>query len=138
MIGFSSYCELPLYEQRKLQSNNFSGWRGYDEWSELDEDLTGSVKRKKMIELEKLLKTHDYFYVYSNGPSYRKGKTSQDQIEKLVGEIGKDGLKLYRKYIKQNESVEEKEKKKTKKEKEDEDEIVNVKPKRDLNRQRTI
>ena len=44
--------------------------------------------------------------MYSSGKSYDKGKESEETIEKLVGEIGKDGLKLYRKYISTKESKE--------------------------------
>ena len=94
------------------------------------EDLTGTQLSNKMRELEKLLKSHDYYFMFSDDSrSYKRGQDSSDRIEKLAHEIGPDGLKLYRKYLKKNESVEEKEKKRTKKEKEEDDELVNVKPK---------
>ena len=70
------------------------------------EDLSGNQKKTKMDELEKLLKAHDYFYVYANGRIYDRGKQSQEQIERLVKDIGPSGLKLYRKYLKKNESKE--------------------------------
>ena len=70
------------------------------------EDLSGNQKKTKMDELEKLLKAHDYFYVYANGRTYDRGKQSHEHIERLVKDIGPSGLKLYRKYLKKNESKE--------------------------------
>ena len=93
--------------------------RTYKKWLELGEpehlvksniyieDLSGNQKRMKIKELQKLLSTFDYWYSKSSDSRvYRKGKEQEDTIDKLVGEIGKDGLKLYRKYISTKESKE--------------------------------
>ncbi len=76
----------------------------------LEEDISGGLKKKQMIELEKLLKKHDYYFVYANGRAYEKGRDEEQEIEKLVKDIDtsdgkKDALKLYRKYLKKHESV---------------------------------
>lgn len=71
------------------------------------EDLTGTQLRNKLRELDKLLKSHDFWYTYSDDSrTYKKGKESQERIEKLVKEIGPDGKKAYRNYIKKFESKE--------------------------------
>ena len=70
-----------------------------------DEDLSGSQKKIKMKELGRLLKSFDVYYHYSDDSrAYKRGKEQQDTIEKLANEIGADGLKYYRKFLRQNES----------------------------------
>ena len=65
----------------------------------INEDLSGKVKKKKMDELELLLKSHDWFFIFSDDSrSYRKGQEQQSKIKRLVDFIGKDGLQLYRQY----------------------------------------
>ena len=57
------------------------------------EDLSGGEKTKKIVLLKQLLKDFDFFYHYSDDRrAYQRGKEQQDTIEKLVKEIGKDGL----------------------------------------------
>ena len=71
------------------------------------EDLSGREKTTKIILLKRLLKDFDYHYTRSDDRrSYQRGKEQEDKIEKLVKEIGKDGLKIYRKYISTKESKE--------------------------------
>jgi hypothetical protein len=71
------------------------------------EDLSGRDKTSKISLLKRLLQDFDFFYHYSDDKrSYERGKSQQDTIEKLVKEIGKDGLKIYRKYISTKESKE--------------------------------
>ena len=71
------------------------------------EDLSGNQKRTKIKELQKLLTNFDYWYSKSSDSRvYRRGKEQEDTIERLVKEIGKDGLKIYRKYISTKESKE--------------------------------
>ena len=71
------------------------------------EDLSGREKTTKIILLKRLLKDFDYHYTRSDDRrSYQRGKEQQDKIEKLVKEIGKDGLKIYRNYISTKESKE--------------------------------
>jgi hypothetical protein len=111
LMSFIKYGNKTLEERKVLSQPDYSGMRIWTNpllskpHNQVDEDLSVSVKRVKMAELEKLLKSHDYFYMYSNGRAYDKGKESEEEIEELVGEIGKDGLKLYRKYLKKNESI---------------------------------
>ena len=69
------------------------------------EDLSGREKTTKTILLKRLLKDFDFHYTRSDDRrSYQRGKEQQDKIEKLVKEIGKDGLKIWKDYIKRNES----------------------------------
>ena len=71
------------------------------------EDLSGNQKRTKVKELETLLQKFDVYYHYSDDSrSYSRGKEQQDTIEKLVKDIGRDGLVYYRKFLKKNESKE--------------------------------
>ncbi|MCL0046286.1 hypothetical protein M1N16_08720 [Nitrospinaceae bacterium] len=162
LMRFNQFSEKPLHEKRALQNINYFLWDGRGrlnhDLNHYKEDISSSTKKKMMIQLEKLLKSHDYYFIYSDDSrSYNKGRDEQEEIERLVKEIDtadgkKDALKLYRKYLRKNESMhedqdkmdihlsisgdclkkllgDEKEKKKTKKEKAEEDEIVNVKPK---------
>ena len=72
------------------------------------EDISGSQKGTKIKELERLLKSHDWTYMYSDDRRYYdKGRDSSDKIHKLVTDIGDDGKKLYKKYSKKYESVNE-------------------------------
>mgnify|MGYP005661634433 FL=1 len=71
------------------------------------EDLSGREKKTKIVLLKRLLQDFDYHYTRSDDRrSYQRGKEQQDKIEKLVKEIGKDGMKIYRKYISTKESIE--------------------------------
>jgi IS1 family transposase len=72
-----------------------------------DEDLSGSQKKIKMKELGRLLKDFDVLYHYSDDSrSYKRGKEQEETIEKLANEIGADGLKMYRKFLRRNENKE--------------------------------
>jgi len=83
--SFREFCKLDKEEQVSLGS--------------LQEDLSGTVKKKKMKQLEDLLKKHDWFYFYSDDPRYyKKGTEEQSVIRKMIDEIGKDGMKLYKSY----------------------------------------
>ena len=69
------------------------------------EDLSGNQKRTKIKELQKLLKDYDFYYSMSDDyRAYKRGKEQQDKILKLVREIGKNGEKIWKDYIKRNES----------------------------------
>ena len=69
------------------------------------EDLSGNKKIIKIKELQKLLKDYDFYYSMSDDYSaYKRGKEQQDKILKLVREIGKNGEKIWKDYIKRNES----------------------------------
>ena len=63
----------------------------------LKEDLSGNQKKTKMTELEKLLKSHDWYFTFSDDiRSFRKGEEELSKIRRLVDFIGKDGMKLYK------------------------------------------
>ena len=95
--SFREFLELDQDTQTRLGS------------FQVNEDLSGNQKEKKMKELEKKLKSHDYFFHYSDdGRSYKKGQKEQDEIRKLVDEIGEDGLSLYKQYLKQKGLMEDK------------------------------
>ena len=84
-MSFREFLELDKETQRQLGIIN--------------EDLSGKVKKKKMDELELLLKSHDWFFIFSDDSrSYRKGQEQQSKIKRLVDFIGKDGMKLYKSY----------------------------------------
>ena len=63
------------------------------------EDISGSQKRTKMKELERQLKSHDWWYSMSDdGRAWDRGRKQADDIHKLIKDIGDDGKKLYKKY----------------------------------------
>ena len=129
LLRFNSWMKKSLNEQRKSQRIDYSDWDGFDD--SFNEDLSGSDKKNKILLLKKLLSNFDKYYHYSDDSrAYRKGKEQQDEIEKLVKEIGKDGSKIYKKFFEQVEGkTKDDAKKRTKKEKEEDDELVDVKPK---------
>ena len=90
-ISFREFLELDKETQRQLGNMN------------MNEELTRQVKKKKMMELETLLKSHDWWWVMSDSKqSYKKGEEEQSKIRRLVDYIGKDGMKLYKTYGKKN------------------------------------
>ena len=112
LLGYKSFRELPLREQQDLQNIDYFKWNGRerlnDDLNSYYEDLSGSVKRKMILQLQKLLKDFDYWYnMSSDSRAYRKGKEQQSEIEKLVQTLGKDGKKIYKKYIATKESMNE-------------------------------
>ena len=112
MLRLQSFLEKPIQEQQDLQNIDYFKWNGRerlnDDLNLFYEDLSGSVKRKMILQLQKLLKDFDYWYSMSSDPRvYRKGKKQQDEIEKIVQALGKDGKKIYRKYIATKESMNE-------------------------------
>ena len=103
LLRFNSWLKKSLHERKESQKIDYSDWDGFDD--SFNEDLSGSDKKNKILLLKKLLSNFDKYYHYSDDSrAYRKGKEQQDEIEKLVKEIGKDGLKIYRKYISTKES----------------------------------
>ena len=129
LLRFNTWMKKSLHEQKESQRIDYSDWDGFDD--SFNEDLSGSDKKNKILLLKKLLSNFDKYYHYSDDSrAYRKGKEQQDEIEKLVKELGKDGSKIYKKFFEQVESKRtDDEKKRTKKEKEEDDELVDVKPK---------
>ena len=129
LLRFNSWLKKSLHERKESQRIDYSDWRGFDD--SFNEDVSGSDKKNKILLLKKLLSNFDKYYHYSDDSrAYRKGKEQQDEIEKLVKEIGKDGSKIYKKFFEQVEGKRtDDEKKRTKKEKDEDDEFVDVKPK---------
>ena len=129
LLRFNSWLKKSLHERKESQKIDYSDWDGFDD--SFNEDVSGSEKKNKILLLKKLLSNFDKYYHYSDDSrAYRKGKEQQDEIEKLVKEIGKDGSKIYKKFFEQVEGkTKDDAKKRTKKEKEEDDELVNVKPK---------
>ena len=71
------------------------------------EDLSGNQKRTKISELQRLLKNYDFYYsMSSDHREWKRGSEQNKNILKLVKEIGKDGEKIWKDYIKRNESKE--------------------------------
>ena len=88
-ISFREFLELDKETQRQLGTIN--------------EDLSGQVKNKKMMELETLLKSKDWWWFMSDDRrAYKSGEAEQSKIRRLVDFIGKDGMKLYKTYGKKN------------------------------------
>ena len=129
LLRFNTWMKKSLHEQKESQRIDYSDWDGFDD--SFNEDVSGSDKKNKILLLKKLLSNFDKYYHYSDDSrAYRKGKEQQDEIEKLVKEIGKDGSKIYKKFFEQVEGkTKDDAKKRTKKEKEEDDELVKVKPK---------
>jgi hypothetical protein len=74
---------------------------------ELNEDLSGNQKEKKLKDLEKKLKSHDYYYSYSDDSrSYKQGRKEEDEIRQLVDLIGDDGMSLYKQFLKSKGLIE--------------------------------
>ena len=68
---------------------------------QINEDLSGNQKEKKLKDLEKKLKSWDYTYVYSDERNaYKKGVAQEKEILKLYKDIGAEGLKMYRDFLK--------------------------------------
>ena len=140
LLRFNSWMKKSLHEQKESQRIDYSKWSGANQYNyreddesvvQTNEDLSGSEKKNKILLLKKLLSNFDKYYHYSDDSrAYRKGKEQQDEIEKLVKELGRDGSKIYKKFFEQVEGKRtDDDKKRTKKEKEEDDELVDVKPK---------
>ena len=68
----------------------------------INEELKPAVKKRKMRELEKLLKVHDFLYDFMDG-DYREWKRQHEMaqdIRKLRDLIGTDAELLYKQYAK--------------------------------------
>ena len=68
----------------------------------INEELKPSVKKRKMKELEKLLKAHDFLYHYQDGDykEWRRQNDMAQDIRKLKDLIGDDAVQLYKIYAK--------------------------------------
>ena len=88
-ISFREFLELDKKTQRELGTIN--------------EEMSVSMKKKKMDELQKVLSQHDWWWFMSDDRrAYKSGEAEQSKIRRLVDYIGKDGMKLYKTYGKKN------------------------------------
>jgi ribosomal protein S15P/S13E len=82
-ISFREFLELDKKTQRELGTIN--------------EEMSVSMKKKKMDELQKVLSQHDWWWFMSDDRrAYKSGEAEQSKIRRLVDYIGKDGMKLYK------------------------------------------
>ena len=82
-ISFREFLELKKKTQRELGTIN--------------EEMSVSMKKKKMDELQKVLSQHDWWWFMSDDRrAYKSGEAEQSKIRRLVDYIGKDGMKLYK------------------------------------------
>lgn len=66
---------------------------------ELTEGLSDNQKKIEMNKLEKLLKSHDWWWFMSDSrQSYKKGAVEQERIRGYIDLIGADAMKLYKTY----------------------------------------
>jgi hypothetical protein len=103
MISSKEFRELPLQEQSELTKSDLSDWEiwTYDNLRITNEDFSNKEKVSKLKELDKKLKAWDYTYVYSDERNaYKKGVAQEQEILKLYKEIGSEGLKMYRDFLK--------------------------------------
>ncbi len=103
MISSKEFRELSLQEQSELTKSDLSDWEiwTYDNLRITNEDLSNKMKVSKLKELDKKLKDWDYTYVYSDERNaYKKGVAQEKEIQKLYKEIGAEGLKMYKDFLK--------------------------------------
>ena len=84
-LSFREFLNLDKEEQTRLGTFN--------------EDLSGQVKKKKMKELDSILKNKDWYAHFSDDQKvWKQSKKEDELIRKLVDEIGEDGMTLYRQF----------------------------------------
>ena len=84
-ISFKQFLNLDKEEQTRLGTFN--------------EDLSENKKKTEIKKLEKLLKSHDWWWFMSDSrQSYKKGEVEQEKIRRYIDLIGADAMKLYKMY----------------------------------------
>ena len=84
-LSFREFLNLDKEEQTRLGTFN--------------EDLSENKKKTEMKKLEKLLKSHDWWWFMSDSrQSYKKGEVEQEKIRRYIDLIGADAMKLYKTY----------------------------------------
>jgi hypothetical protein len=84
-LSFKEFLNLDKEEQTRLGTFN--------------EDLSENKKKTEMKKLEKLLKSHDWWWFMSDSrQSYKKGEVEQEKIRRYIDLIGADAMKLYKTY----------------------------------------
>jgi hypothetical protein len=87
-ISFKEFLELDKETQRQLGNM-------------VNEELNQSVKKKKMMELEKLLKSAVWWgFMSDDSRAYKKWKEKETKIKALRDLIGSDSEHLYKIYAK--------------------------------------
>ena len=85
-ISFREFLQLDEETQRQLGGT-------------IIEDLSENKKKIEMKKLEKLLKSHDWWWFMSDSrQSYKKGEVEQEKIRRYIDLIGADAIKLYKTY----------------------------------------
>ena len=88
-ISFKEFLELDKETQIELGT--------------LTEEMSVSMKKKKMDELQKVLSQHDWWWFMSDDKrAYKSGEAEQTKIHNLVSLLGKDGNSLYKQVAKKN------------------------------------
>jgi len=100
LISFKSWMKKSVKEQKELQQHDFSDWEGVSEG--VSEEKLSSTQKKDLKSLEKLLRSHDWWYsMADDGASYRKGGEEDKKIKDLMRKIGSDDAKrMWSKYAK--------------------------------------
>ena len=84
-LSFKEFLNLDKEEQVRLGT--------------IIEDLSENKKKTEMKKLEKLLKSHDWWWFMSDSrQSYKKGEVEQEKIRRYIDLIGADAMKLYKTY----------------------------------------
>ena len=84
-ISFKQFLNLDKEEQVRLGT--------------IIEDLSENKKKIEMKKLQKLLKSHDWWWFMSDSrQSYKKGEVEQEKIRRYIDLIGADAMKLYKTY----------------------------------------
>ena len=106
LISFTEFIRLPKDVQESMSRFENEG---------LNEELSSKSKERNMKSLEKLLKSHDWYYSYGDQKAWKKGKKENEDIRRLVDLIGDDGMELYKMYGRKAGVMEGKENKKERK-----------------------
>ena len=86
-ISFKEFLSFDKEEQTRLGTFN--------------EDLSGQVKKKKLKELDYLLKNKDWYAHYSDDQRvWKKSQKEDEKIRSLRDLIGDDGHELFKQYAK--------------------------------------
>lgn len=66
-----------------------------------EEELSPSIKKKKMLDFEKALKQKDWtYFVSDDGRDRKRGEVENEKIMKMKDELGSDGTTVYDIYYK--------------------------------------
>ena len=85
-LSFREFLQLDEETQRQLGGTIIEG-------------LSENKKKTEMKKLEKLLKSHDWWWFMSDSrQSYKKGEVEQEKIRRYIDLIGADAMKLYKTY----------------------------------------